>query len=131
QEAAQAARPYASRMAAVIANLAASAAPGSGGPRLITGTGSDEVHLVVVLTSERGLCGGFNANVVKKARAEIRRLRDAGKTVKILTVGKKGNDALKRQYGQMIVGHIDRRSERTVTASGADAIARELTRRFD
>jgi F-type H+-transporting ATPase subunit gamma len=131
QEAAQAARPYASRMAAVIANLAASAAPGSGGPRLITGTGSDEVHLVVVLTSERGLCGGFNANVVKKARAEIKSLREAGKTVKILTIGKKGADALKRQYGQMIVGHIDRKAERKVTAEGAQRIATEITERFD
>jgi F-type H+-transporting ATPase subunit gamma len=131
QEAAQAARPYASRMAAVIANLAASAAPGSGGPRLITGTGSDEVHLVVVLTSERGLCGGFNANVVKKARAEIRRLREAGKTVKIITIGKKGADALKRQYGQMIVGHIDRKGERRVTAESGQRIAREITERFD
>ncbi len=131
QEAAQAARPYATRMAAVIANLAKAASADAGGPKLIAGTGSDEVHLLVVLTAERGLCGGFNSNVAKLARGEIRRLRNAGKTVKILTVGKKGNDALKRQYGQMIVGHIDRRSERTVTASGADAIARELTRRFD
>ncbi|HVY89545.1 MAG TPA: F0F1 ATP synthase subunit gamma [Hyphomonadaceae bacterium] len=130
QEAAQAARPYATRMASVIANLAGSAKDGTG-PKLIAGTGSDEVHLLVVLTAERGLCGGFNTNVAKLARAEIKRLRDAGKTVKILTVGKKGNDALKRLYGQMIVGHIDRRSERTVTAAGAEAVAREITRRFD
>jgi F-type H+-transporting ATPase subunit gamma len=130
QEAAQAARPYAGRMAAVIANLAAGAA-GPGAPRLIAGTGSEEVHLVVVLTAERGLCGGFNSNVVKLARAEIRRLREAGKTVKILTIGKKGADALKRQYGPMIVGHIDRRSERTVTAEGASRIAREIAGRFD
>ena len=123
QEAAQAARPYASRMAAVIANLAAGAS-GPGAPKLIAGTGSDEVHLLVVLTSERGLCGGFNANIVKLARAEIRRLREAGKTVKILTIGKKGADALKRQYGPMIVGHIDRKSERKVTSESASNIAR-------
>ena len=97
QEAAQAARPYATRMAAVIANLASGAAAG-GGPKLIAGTGSDDVHLLVVLTSERGLCGGFNTNIVKLARAEIRRLQAAGKTVKILTIGKKGSDALKRQF---------------------------------
>ncbi len=131
QEAAQAARPYASRMAAVIANLASSATPGSGGPKLITGTGNDEVHLLVVLTSERGLCGGFNANIVKLARAEIKRLREAGKTVKILTIGKKGADALKRQYSQMIVGHIDRKNERRVTSEGAANIAREITTRFE
>ena len=130
QEAAQAARPYATRMASVIANLASGAAAG-GGPKLIAGTGSDDVHLLVVMTSERGLCGGFNTNIVKLARAEIRRLQSAGKTVKILTVGKKGNDALKRLFGALIVGHIDRRGERTVTAESAAAIARQITDRFD
>ena len=130
QEAAQAARPYATRMAAVIANLAAGAS-GPGAPKLIAGTGSDEVHLLVVMTSERGLCGGFNTNIVKLARAEIKRLRSAGKTVKILTIGKKGADALKRQYGQMIVGHIDRKSERKVTAESGARIAREITDRFE
>ena len=130
QEAAQAARPYATRMASVIANLASGAAAG-GGPKLIAGTGSDDVHLLIVLTSERGLCGGFNTNIVKMARAEIRRLQAAGKTVKILTIGKKGADALKRQYGQLIVGHIDRKSERSVTAESAARIAAEITGRFD
>lgn len=130
QEAAQAARPYATRMASVIANLASGAAAG-GGPKLIAGTGSDDVHLLVVMTSERGLCGGFNTNIVKLARAEIRRLQAAGKTVKIVTVGKKGNDALKRLYGSLIVGHVDRKAERTVTAEGAYAIARQITDRFD
>jgi len=130
QEAAQSARPYATRMASVIANLASGAAAG-GGPKLIAGTGNDDVHLLVVMTSERGLCGGFNTNIVKLARAEIRRLQQAGKTVKILTVGKKGNDALKRLYGQLIIGHIDRRNERSVTAEGAATIARQITDRFD
>ena len=130
QEAAQAARPYATRMASVIANLASGAQAG-GGPKLIAGTGNDDVHLLVVMTSERGLCGGFNTNIVKLARAEIRRLQSAGKTVKILTVGKKGNDALKRLFGALIVGHIDRRNERTVTAESAAAIARQITDRFD
>jgi F-type H+-transporting ATPase subunit gamma len=117
-------------MASVIANLAAGAA-GPGAPKLIAGTGAEDVHLVVVLTAERGLCGGFNTNIVKLARAEIRRLREAGRTVKVLTIGKKGNDALKRQFGQLIVGHIDRRSERKVTAEGASRIARQITERFD
>ncbi|MDP3496040.1 MAG: F0F1 ATP synthase subunit gamma [Hyphomonadaceae bacterium] len=130
QEAAQAARPYATRMASVIANLASGAAAG-GGPKLIAGTGSDDVHLLIVLTSERGLCGGFNTNIVKMARAEIRRLQAAGKTVKILTIGKKGADALKRQYGPLIIGHIDRKSERSVTAESAARIASEITGRFD
>ena len=130
QEAAQAARPYASRMASVIANLASGAQAG-GGPKLIAGTGKDQVHLLVVMTSERGLCGGFNTNIVKLARAEIRRLQAAGKTVKIVTVGKKGNDALKRLFGQLIVGHVDRKAERTVTAANAAGIARQITDRFD
>jgi F-type H+-transporting ATPase subunit gamma len=130
QEAAQSARPYATRMASVIANLASGAAAG-GGPKLIAGTGSDDVHLLVVMTSERGLAGGFNTNIVKLARTEIRRLQAAGKTVKILTIGKKGSDALKRLYGALIIGHIDRRSERTVTAESAASIAREITDRFD
>jgi F-type H+-transporting ATPase subunit gamma len=130
QEAAQAARPYATRMASVIANLASGAAAG-GGPKLIAGTGKDDIHLLVVMTSERGLCGGFNTNIVKLARAEIRRLQAAGKTVKIVTVGKKGNDALKRLYGSLIVGHVDRKAERSVTAEGASAIARQITDRFE
>ena len=130
QEAAQSARPYATRMAAVIANLASGAAAG-GGPKLIAGTGHDDVHLLVVMTSERGLAGGFNTNIVKLARTEIKRLRDAGKQVKILTIGKKGSDALKRQFGPMIIGHIDRKAERSVTAEGAARIAREITDRFD
>ena len=130
QEAAQAARPYAQRMASVIANLASGAAAG-GGPKLIAGTGSDDVHLLIVMTSERGLAGGFNTNIVKLARAEIRRLQAAGKTVKILTVGKKGSDALKRLYGNLIVGHIDRKNERSVTSESAARIAREVTDRFD
>jgi len=130
QEAAQAARPYAQRMASVIANLASGAAAG-GGPKLIAGTGSDDVHLLIVMTSERGLAGGFNTNIVKLARAEIRRLQAAGKTVKILTVGKKGSDALKRLYGNLIVGHIDRKNERSVTSESAARIASEITSRFD
>ncbi|MEZ6028699.1 MAG: F0F1 ATP synthase subunit gamma [Hyphomonadaceae bacterium] len=130
QEAAQAARPYATRMASVIANLASGAAAG-GGPKLIAGTGKDEVHLLVVMTAERGLCGGFNTNISKLARAEVKRLQGEGKTVKILTVGKKGNDVLKRQFSSLIVGHIDRRAERTVTAESAAGIARQITDRFD
>src|SRR5262249_42390969 len=130
QEAATASRPYASRMAAVIANLA-SAAQGGGGPKLIAGTGKDDVHLLVVLTSERGLCGGFNTNIAKLARAEIRRLRDAGKTVKILTIGKKGRDALRRNYGSMLIDHVDMRGERTMTSALGQRIAAAITSRFE
>jgi F-type H+-transporting ATPase subunit gamma len=130
QEAATASRPYASRMAAVIANLA-SAAQGGAGPKLIAGTGKDDVHLLVVMTSERGLCGGFNTNIAKLARAEIRRLRNEGKTVKILTIGKKGRDALRRIYASMLVDHVDMRNERTMTSGLAQRIAAAITARFE
>ena len=118
-------------MQGVLANLSAGVANQAGAPKLLAGTGRDDTHLLVVMTADRGLCGGFNTNIVKLARAEIRRLQAAGKTVKILTIGKKGSDALKRQYGQLIVGHIDRKSERSVTAEGAARIAAEITDRFD
>jgi F-type H+-transporting ATPase subunit gamma len=130
QEAAEAARPYARRMAAVIANLAGGASA-SGGPKLIAGTGKDDVHLVAVMTAERGLCGGFNANVVKLARQEINRLQAQGKQVKVLTIGKKGADALRRQYARIIIGHVDLRGERTITGETAGRIAREITGRFE
>jgi F-type H+-transporting ATPase subunit gamma len=130
QDAAEAARPYASRMAAVIANLAGGASA-AGGPRLIAGTGKDDIHLLVVMTAERGLCGAFNSNIIKLARNEIRRLREAGKTVKVLTVGKKGLDALRRQYGPLLAGHVDLRGERAITAESAQKVARAVTDRFE
>ncbi|MBI1339845.1 F0F1 ATP synthase subunit gamma [bacterium] len=130
QEQAESARPYASRMAAVIANLAGGASA-AGGPKLIAGTGKDDVHLLVVMTAERGLCGGFNTNVVRLARNEIRRLTGEGKTVKILTVGKKGNDALRRTHAPMIIGTISMRGERSITNDSAQRVAAALTERFD
>ncbi len=117
-------------MSAVIANLAA-AASGGGGPKLIAGTGKDDVHLLVVLTSERGLCGGFNANIVKLARTEIRRLQADGKTVKILTIGKKGRDALRRQYAALMIEHVDMRNERTMTSALGQRIGGMVTSRFE
>ncbi|MDZ4762302.1 MAG: F0F1 ATP synthase subunit gamma [Alphaproteobacteria bacterium] len=129
QEAAQASRPYAMRMASVIANLASAAQ--TGGPKLIAGTGKDDVHLLVVLSAERGLAGGFNANIAKLARMEIRRLRDAGKTVKILTIGKKGRDALRRQYGPMLVDHVEMRNERVMSSALAARLAGMITQRFE
>lgn len=106
QEAAEASKPYAERLSAVIANLT-NAASGGQGPKLLTGTGSDKTHLLIVMTAERGLCGGFNANVVKRAREEIMRLQGEGKDVKIVTVGKKGREQLVRTHGSLLVDHID------------------------
>jgi len=101
-EAAQNARPYAQRMAAVIANLAAGVS-GDGAPKLLVGTGADQKHLVVVATSDRGLAGGFNTAILRAARERIRTLVAEGKDVKILTVGKKARDLLRRQYGDRIL----------------------------
>ena len=106
QDAAQNARPYAQRMAAVIANLAAGVS-GDGAPRLLVGTGSDQRQLVIVATSDRGLAGGFNSSIVRGARAKIASLINEGKDVRILTVGKKARDQLKRLYGDRSVGHFD------------------------
>jgi F-type H+-transporting ATPase subunit gamma len=106
QEAAEQSRPYTERFNAVMAGLAASVGGSASAPKLLSGTGNDATHLLVVMTSERGLCGGFNTNIAKKARAHADKLLAAGKTVKILTVGKKGRDSLKRDFGQYYVGHV-------------------------
>jgi F-type H+-transporting ATPase subunit gamma len=99
QEAAEAARPYAERMNAVMAGLASSVGSSASAPRLLAGTGSDKVHLLVVMTSERGLCGGFNSSIARLARVHANELLAAGKTVKILAVGRKGRDYLRREIG--------------------------------
>ncbi|NDC58837.1 MAG: F0F1 ATP synthase subunit gamma [Alphaproteobacteria bacterium] len=130
QSAAEAARPYAERMAAVIANLTA-AVKGGDAPKLLAGTGDDQTHLVVVMTSERGLCGGFNTQIVRAARERIGQLENAGKTVKILCVGKKGRDQLRRVYGAMIVDFIDLASYRTIDASAADLVAGRVLDLFE
>ncbi|MEX0370155.1 MAG: F0F1 ATP synthase subunit gamma, partial [Tateyamaria sp.] len=107
QEAAEMSRPYAERFNAVMAGLAASVGGSDSAPKLLSGTGSDQVHLLVVMTAERGLCGGFNTNIAKLAKTKAAELIAAGKTVKILTVGKKGRDQMKRDYGDNFVGHVD------------------------
>jgi F-type H+-transporting ATPase subunit gamma len=130
QEAALAARPYSERMAAVLGNLASSMAGRDDAPPLLAGTGGDQTHLLVVCTAERGLCGGFNAQIAKLAREHANRLLADGKTVKILTVGKKGNDILKRLYGRYIVDHVDLRSARTLKFSHAQMIAEKVLKLF-
>ncbi len=121
QEAAEAARPYGERLAAVIANLA-SAVQGDGAPRLLAGTGKDGVHLIVVITSERGLCGGFNTAIVRLAREQIDALTRAGKTVKILCAGKKGRDQLRRTHGALIVETLDLSGFKVINAAAAALI---------
>ncbi|MFP1644144.1 F0F1 ATP synthase subunit gamma [Pontitalea aquivivens] len=131
QEAAESARPYAERMEAVMTGLAASVGGSTSAPRLLAGTGSDRVHLLVVMTGERGLCGGFNANIAKLAKQRATELIAQGKTVKILTVGKKGRDALRRDFGQYFVAHIDLSEVKRIGYANAQEIARDLLARFD
>lgn len=131
QEAAEAARPYADRMSAVMSGLTANAAGSENAPRLLAGTGSDQKQLLVVLTSERGLAGGFNSSIVKLARQYAERLRGQGKEVTILTVGKKGREQLKRDYGSQLVHHVDLSEVKRVGYENAREIAAEVLNRFD
>ena len=129
QEAAEAGRPYAERLNAVLANLAAGANPATA-PRLLTGTGSDQTHLLIVATAERGLCGGFNSTIVRLARTRIRELQAEGKTVKILTIGRKGRDQLRRDYADLFVDHVDLSGIKRVDYPTALNVANDVLGRF-
>ena len=131
QDAAEASRPYTERFNAVLGGLAASVGGSDTAPRLLSGTGSDKTHLLIVMTSERGLCGGFNANISKLAKTDADRLVSEGKTVKILTVGKKGRESLKREYGKYNVGHVDLSDVKRVGYADAAGIAADVLKRFD
>src|SRR5215207_2887444 len=126
QDAAQAARPYAEKMAAVIGSLAGSMTGNPGAPRLLTGTGADQVHLVIVATADRGLCGGFNTNIVRRARLLIEGLLRDGKEVKILCVGRKGRDPLRRLYGSRILDTIELGHVKRMGFSNATEIGRRV-----
>jgi F-type H+-transporting ATPase subunit gamma len=131
QETATAARPYAKYMDQVLANLNAHIASKEGASPLLVGTGKDNVHLAVVMTAERGLAGAFNTNISRTARDQIRALQAKGKTVKILCVGRKGADALRREFGKMIIDVVDLRAVRNVGYGEALEIARRVIRMFD
>ncbi|MDE9449725.1 F0F1 ATP synthase subunit gamma [Aliiroseovarius sp. Z3] len=131
QEAAESGRPYAERFNAVLGGLAAASTGGDSAPKLLAGSGSDQVHLLVVMTAERGLCGGFNSSIVKMARAKAADLLAHGKTVKILTVGKKGREQMKREYGDRMIGHVDLSGVRNVGYDNAQAVAHDLLHRFN
>lgn len=130
QEAAEAARPYAERMDSVIRSLSAGV-NGEGAPKLLVGTGSDKVHLVVVATTEKGYCGAFNTNIVKAARAHIEDLRDKGREVKILCIGKKGHVQLKRVYKDNIIDLIDLSDIKKVSFGDARPIGQKILSLFD
>ena len=131
QESAEAARPYSQRMGSVLANIASVVGDGADAPRLMSGTGKDETHLLVVCTGERGLCGGFNTQIVRLAREHIRKLQAAGKQVKILCVGKKGYDNLRRDYASLIIDRVDLREVRNIGFVNADAVGKKVIGLFN
>ncbi len=131
QAAAEAARPYAERMAEVLGSIASVVAGSDSAPKLLAGTGSDRVHLLVVCTAERGLCGPFNSSIVRLARERINALAGQGKEVKILCVGRKGAEQLKRQYGKQILEVIELRGIKQIGFEQADMIARKIVELFD
>ena len=130
QEAAESSRPYSERMAAVIGNLASSMSGSGDAPDLLVGNGDDDTVLLIVMTADRGLAGGFNTNIARRAREEIVALERAGKTVKLYLVGKKGRDALSRLYGDQIVEYISLKEEREITADIARRIGEDIVSRF-
>lgn len=130
QEQAEAARPFAERMERMLASLGASVKGSPGAPALIAGVGSDQVHLIVVATADRGLCGGFNVNIVRRTRQMIEKLEGEGKTVKLLCVGRKGRDQLRRVHGDKMVETIEGIGRRTVEFDEADGIGAKIREMF-
>lgn len=131
QEAAEAARPFAERMEAVLANLARAASGSPTAPILLSGTGQNKVHLLIVATAERGLAGAFNSSIVRRARADIDTLLAEGKEVKILTIGKKGREQLRRDHADRFIGHHDLTEVRQLGFDHAEAIAEDVLKRFE
>ncbi len=131
QEAAEAARPYAERMNKVLASLSAANAGNAEAPLLLSGTGRDQVHLLVVATGERGLAGGFNSSIIRLARDHALKLIREGKTVKILTVGRKGNDILRRTFKDNIVDYVTFREVKQLSFANADDVARRVLDLFN
>jgi F-type H+-transporting ATPase subunit gamma len=131
QEAAEAARPYALKMQAVLANVSASIGHNGSAPKLLAGTGREDRHLLVVMTADRGLCGGFNTNIVKLARQRIEALTREGKQVKILCVGRKGRDQLKRLYSALIVDTIEFTGVRRIGFAQAADVSKRVFELFD
>ncbi|MCP3379232.1 F0F1 ATP synthase subunit gamma [Bradyrhizobium sp. CCGUVB4N] len=131
QTAAEAARPYADKMSAVISNIASAAAGSPGAPTLLAGTGRDQVHLLLVCTGERGLSGAFNSSIVRLARERALALMNQGKEVKFFCVGRKGYEQLRRQFDKQIVEHLDLRSVRQIGFVNAEDIAKKILARFD
>jgi F-type H+-transporting ATPase subunit gamma len=130
QDAAESARPYADRMSAVMSNLVSGVGDSESAPRLLAGSGRSNIHLLILASSERGLCGGFNSSIVRLARSHIADLQNSGKTVKIITVGKKGREQIKRDFADLIINHVDLSEVKRISYGNAKSIADDVLARF-
>ena len=131
QENAEKGRPYSEKMNNIILNLSSGISDKENAPKLLSGTGEDKVHLCIVLTSDRGLCGGFNTNIIKKAKAYFQKISDEGKTLKIITVGSKGYDQLKRVYKDDIVERISFKDSKTINYLDAEKVGKMIIEKFE
>jgi len=131
QESAEKGRPYSEKMNNIILNLSNGISDKENAPKLLSGTGNDKVHLCVVMTSDRGLCGGFNSNIIKKAKSFFSKISDEGKDLKIITVGSKGNDQLKRVYGEKIIENISFKESKNANYFDADKVGKVVIEKFE
>ena len=131
QESAEKGRPYSEKMNNVILNLSSGISDKENAPKLLSGTGNDKVHLCVVMTSDRGLCGGFNSNIIKKAKSYFSKILSEGKELKIITVGSKGNDQLKRMYGDKIIENISFKESKNANYFDADKVGKIVIDKFE
>jgi len=130
QESAEKGRPYSEKMNNIILNLSSGISDKENAPKLLSGSGNDKVHLCVVMTSDRGLCGGFNSNIIKKARSYFAKLVEEGKDLKIITVGSKGNDQLKRAYGDKIIANISFKESKHANYFDAEKVGKMVIEKF-
>ena len=131
QESAEKGRPYSEKMNNVILNLSSGISDKENAPKLLSGTGNNKVHLCVVMTSDRGLCGGFNSNIIKKAKSYFSKILSEGKELKIITVGSKGNDQLKRMYGDKIIENISFKESKNANYFDADKVGKIVIDKFE
>ncbi len=131
QESAERGRPYSEKMNNIILNLSNGISDKENAPKLLSGTGENKVHLCVVMTSDRGLCGGFNSNIIKKAKSYFSKILNEGKQLKIITVGSKGNDQLKRVYGDKIIENISFKESKNTNYFDADKVGRTIIEKFE
>ena len=131
QESAEKGRPYSEKMNNVILNLSSGISDKENAPKLLSGSGKNQIHLCIVMTSDRGLCGGFNSNIIKKAKSYFAKLSEEGKELKIITVGSKGNDQLKRAYGDKIISNISFKESKNANYFDADKVGKIIIEKFE